>query len=569
MRQYVKRMQPRWFFISLLLAVLVVSLVKIPNFELLSSPEDDAPSLLVQTLMSLGRMFLAYIVALVFGVFFGVLAGTNRNRALVILPVTDILQSVPLLSFFPTAIFYFMQLGPPKFGVEAAVIFLIFTCQAWNLLFAVYDSIRLLPESTFDSVRACGLGPMARLTKLYLPAAFPRLIDNSNLSWSNGWYFLMACEIIALGSMSYRVHGLGSYLASALERREWTSFYMAIGLLIVVIVLMDFLIWKPLAALAKHYRFDADTSEEAEDKRSEWLLTLYKNHLLFWPLRACIWLVQKIFSLLENFSEDKYSPEKSFQPKKAERFTLFFAIFFWTCFSLFALWSMVQLYHALFSPHELSPLTIFQSILTSGARIVVAYFLSLLWILPLTYWLHRSPVRMRRVQTVAQVLAGIPATAFFPLIALIGFQLFRTKEIAVILMLLTGMQWYLLFNILGGAQNIGSELKDISSSLGLSHKLYLQKIFFPVIAPAFLTGSITAIGGGWNALFIAEHIQIAGDTFRVFGIGDLLAQATFVDGNKSLVAYSVFFMVLFIVLLNRLFWQPLYNWAEQKFRLDM
>ncbi len=569
MRRYLKQIQPRWLFMSLFLGLLIVSLVKIPDFKLLSSESTKESSLIFQTFLSIGRMFIAYILSLFFGIFFGVLAGTNKNRALVILPFTDIMQSVPLLSFFPAAIYYFMKLGPPRFGVEAAVIFLIFTCQAWNLLFAVYDSIRLIPESVFESVRSCGLGPMARLSKLYLPAAFPRIIDNSNLSWANGWYFLMACEIIALGSLSYRVEGLGSYLALAVEAREWGNFYKGIFVLVLVIVFMDAFIWKPLAALSKHYRFDSDSSSESTDKRSERLLQLYENHFAFAPIRWIILLFKTLFTFLENFSEDKYSPEKTFQPKKAERFTFIFAIFFWITFGVFAIWSFLQLYKALFTPHELSPWTIFSAILTSGSRILAAYSLSLIWIFPVTFWLHKSPKRLRSAQTLAQILASIPATAFFPVIALIGNFLFQTREVAVILMLLTGMQWYLLFNVIGGAQNIGSDIKDISSSLGLSASLYLKKIFLPVIAPAFITGSITAIGGGWNALFIAEYIKIGKDSFEVFGIGNLLAQATFVTGNKNLVAYSVFFMVLFIVFLNRLFWQPLYNWAEQKFRLDM
>jgi NitT/TauT family transport system permease protein len=569
MRLFLKRLQPRWIFIALFVGALMVSLVKVPKFQEINNPHVHDPDLFVQTLMSIGRMFVAYLIALFFSIILGVLAGTDKNRARVILPLADILQSVPLLSFFPTAIYYFMHIGPPKFGIEAAVIFLIFTCQAWNLLFAVYDGVRQIPESTFDAVKACGLGPIARLNRLYLPTAFPRLVDNSNLSWANGWYFLMACEIIALGPLSYRVHGLGSYLARAVELRNWPKFYMGIVVLVAVIVLIDFLVWKPLARFAQHYRFDSDSSSESTDKRSERLLQLYENHFAFAPIRWIILLFKTLFTFLENFSEDKYSPEKTFQPKKAERFTFIFAIFFWITFGVFAIWSFLQLYKALFTPHELSPWTIFSAILTSGSRILAAYSLSLIWIFPVTFWLHKSPKRLRSAQTLAQILASIPATAFFPVIALIGNFLFQTREVAVILMLLTGMQWYLLFNVIGGAQNIGSDIKDISSSLGLSASLYLKKIFLPVIAPAFITGSITAIGGGWNALFIAEYIKIGKDSFEVFGIGNLLAQATFVTGNKNLVAYSVFFMVLFIVFLNRLFWQPLYNWAEQKFRLDM
>lgn len=572
MKGFLKNIELKWYALALVIVALFASLSETPSPVIDPSHFDPfGAQFSHQLIYSFLRMLAAFVAALVFALVFGVLAATSTTRAKVILPIIDILQSVPLLGFFPTAIFWFMKLGSQNVGLELAVIFLIFTSQAWNLVFAVYDGIRLIPESTKQAVESMALGPVARFRRLYLPAAFPRIVDNAALSWANGWYFLMACEIISLGSLNYEAPGLGSFMFRAVEHSNWLTFYQGLGTLFAVIIFMDIFIWRPLGALASNYRFDMgsnDDQEEGESETSEEILSFYRNHWLTTPLRLFLHSFDWLFGKLEDSFDERYTPEKKHSKKTWKIVDAAISVGFWLGIAGALLWSSFEIYDVLTHPQPMKATTIVLSILTSGLRVLTSYLLCLCWILPLCFWLHRRAKYMRWAQSAAQVLASIPATAFFPVIAVLSFRFFHTTELAVVLMLITGMQWYLLFNIIGGAQSIGSDLKDLGQALNLSRWMYLKKIFLPAIAPALITGSITAVGGGWNALIIAEYIHIGDILYKVFGIGAVISEATFETGDRNLVAYSLFFMVFIIVSINKLFWQPLYDWAENKFKMD-
>lgn len=569
MSPILREIQLRWYIIAIVIIGLFIALADTPDAALNTRELDPFKSTLGwQITFSFLRMFIAFVCALFTAITFGCLAATNKARAAVILPVVDILQSVPLLGFFPTAIYWFIKVGPDRIGIEMAVIFLIFTSQAWNLIFATYDGIRSIPESTLEATRAMGLGPFARFGRLYLPAAFPRIVDNAALSWANGWYFLMACEIIALGPLSFEVDGLGSYMFRNIHQGHWMTFYQGLLTLFAVIVFMDIFIWRPLSTLAKNFRFDNDSPSEDTSQTAEEMLSFYRHGTIATPLRMGLRYSFWFYKKLESFFDEKYNPEKLHTKSKADIAEKIISIAFWLTISVVLLWSTKEVIEMLLSPHTLNALNICLAIFLSGLRVLGAYFLCLTWILPLCFWLHRRAAYMRWTQSAAQILAAIPATAFFPIIALLSFRFFESTEAAVILMLITGMQWYLLFNLIGGSQGIGGDIKDLGLSLGLSRRLYIKKIFLPAVAPALITGSITAIGGGWNALIIAEYIGIGDKIYKVFGIGSIISEATFESGDKNLVAYALFFMVFFIVSINKLFWHPLYSWAEDKFRMD-
>ena len=233
-----------------------------------------------------------------------------------------------------------------------------------------------------------------------------------------------------------------------------------------------------------------------------------------------------------------------------------------------SLYATLGLTQALFPPYAMSPLSVLFAVFASAIRIAVAYVVSLLWILPLVYFITNRPGLARMFKSSAQVLASIPATAFFPLITLVALKLFGLTEVAVLLLLLTGMQWYLLFNILGGATSLPNDIREASACLGVQKWLYVKRVFLPSIIPSLVTGSITAVGGGWNALIIAEYFKLDGQVHSVFGIGNILARATYEAGNEKMLALSLLVMVSFSLVFNRICWQPLFKWSETKFRLD-
>ena len=253
------RNRPMWLLVSLILVGVLIAISRpSPSSGVISTPSpDQLADLPSQLLASWLRMLAAYVFSIVFAFVVGTLAATSETRSRFLLPVLDILQSIPILGFFPTAIAWFVGAGHQRAGIEAAAIFLIFTSQSWNLAFAVFEGIKAIPSDTVDAMKSMGLGPLALFRRLYMPAVFPKIIDNSTLSWANGWYFLMACEIIALGPVEFRLPGLGSYLNYAIEQRLWSKMVLGLGALIALILAMDILIWKPLAAFSEQFRFES------------------------------------------------------------------------------------------------------------------------------------------------------------------------------------------------------------------------------------------------------------------------------------------------------------------------
>ena len=168
---------------------------------------------------SFARMTVAYVLAMAFSIVYGLLAGRSRAWERVLIPVIDVAQSVPVVGFFPAAIYFFVALAHgSRMGVEMAAIFLIFTSQAWNMALGVFEAIRTVPNDSIEALDAFGATEWLQLKRLLLPACVPKLVYNSILSWVTGWYYLIACEIITVGPAHYLLPGLGSYLMTAARR---------------------------------------------------------------------------------------------------------------------------------------------------------------------------------------------------------------------------------------------------------------------------------------------------------------------------------------------------------------
>lgn len=565
------RSRPIWLLVGLIIVGILVSFIRVPSLEQLppSNPAtfSELSDLPGQLFSSWLRMLTAYTSAIFFSIIVGTLAATSEVRGRFLLPTLDILQSVPILGFFPTAIAWFMSGSNHRFGIELAAIFLIFTSQSWNLAFGVYDGIKSIPAETSEALRSLGLGPLALFRRLYMPAVLPRLVDNSILSWAAGWYFLMACEIIALGPREFRLPGLGSYLSYAIDHNLWHHVAMGLMALIGLILAQDLVVWKPLGALAAQYRFETTKEENAISRTGSRILSYYRNYRAFLPLQWALRGIEKLWIVVESYLETP--TEKGFRAAIAWKWANIVSLsLLWGGLIAGALYSMMALISALIPPYDLSPWLIIGSVLTSAARIAGAYLLSLAWIFPLVYYLSRRPQKARLFRSIAQIFASVPATAFFPLISIVALKVFGHTEVAVLLLLLTGMQWYLLFNVLGGATALPNDIREAAVALGVKKGLYIKTVFLPSIIPALVTGSITAVGGGWNALIISEYFKLNGETYRVFGVGSILAQATYEKGNERLMCLSLFVMVSFVLILNRFFWQRIYKWAETRYRLD-
>jgi NitT/TauT family transport system permease protein len=522
------------------------------------APElDPSPLLLpIYLLRSLARLSIAYAFAVLLALATGHLAARSLLARRLILPTLDVLQSVPILGFFPAAVSVFIGLfGGSALGVEAAAIFLIFTSMFWNLAFGVYESLITLPEDVKLAAKQFGLRGPLRWTRLILPAAVPSLAYNSILSWANGWYFLLASEIIAAGPARYTLPGIGSYLGEAISAGRSDQLIRGLTALIGTVVAMHLLVWSPVETWAERFHMD----ESGDRPRTPRIARLLARSRIVRGLGRAV--VFPAAQQLLGFAGRLLALPGRLGPVFAVSIGL----------SVLGLGVLGAIRMArLFVARPLSaetlaiPLSLALSFLRVSSGVVFAVALAV----PLAYLTFRSTRVRQGALSVLEVLGAIPATAFFPLILLAMVRFDFGMNVASILLVLTGTFFYVMFNVLSGAAAIPKEMNEAAASLGLRRGRYLSRVFVPAILPSLVTGCVTAWGGGWNAIIFSEYVVAGDKTYAVRGIGATLDRATWVTGDSQVMVASLAAMVLLVVLVNRLFWDPLYRHVAERYKMD-
>src|SRR5271166_4897623 len=515
------------------------------------------------------RMLAAYIISLIFSVVYGLAATRGRLWERILIPAVDIAQSVPVVGFFPAAVFFFVALAHgSRLGVEMAAVFLIFTSQAWNMTLGVFEAIRTIPNDSIEALEAFGVRGWLRLRRLYLPAMVPKLVYNSILSWVAGWYFLIACEIITVGPASYRLPGLGSFLWEAAEKGR--TFDLATGLLtlLAIIVAMDMIVWQPLSTWAEKFKYEFAASSTAAQSLGMFdalagvgpAVTRALRAVLVPPYRTIVRAIEALPS------GPQLTPEQSKRVGAVVRTLIIGSIV------IFTLWALVSGFFALVrtlsQPWPSDAKQIPEAIVLSTIRMTIAYAISLAWTVPCALAASENARFNRILSPIAEIVGSMPATALFPIIVIFVIEFTGGMNLASILLILTGMQWYLLFNLLAGINQVPEDLKEAARSFGLSRVARWRKLILPAVTPSLITGSITAWGGGWNALILSEYFVYKGTTHQVLGIGSLLDAATYQTGNGVMILLSLLSMIAVVLTLNRLMWRPLYNLATERYRLD-
>jgi NitT/TauT family transport system permease protein len=534
-------------------------------------------------LLSFGRMALAYLASLGFAFALGLLAARTRWGERVILPLLDILQSVPVVGFFPAAIAFFVGISNGgRIGVELAAVFLIFTSQAWNMAFAVFEAVKGIPRDQIESAESFGLPAIQKFRLIYAPASVPRLVYNSVLSWSNGWYFLVACEIFAVGPARFDLPGIGSFLKRSAEQDEINLVLWGLAALTFLILILDAFLWRPAAVWAERFKQEsAPLTSQNEETSLPWItqrfFALYL--ILRTPLRRImratlypvVWMTREVLiplfwelpaalihSLTESLSQKLAQPSVQSFLKHLSRVLLV----------LTALGLCLVLAHWLRLPWPEVAHEIPTAILASTLRLMVALGISFAVAVPMIYWAWSRPEIRQSLNTVSQIGASLPATALFPLIVFFAVKhLGGGMELATLLLLLTGMFWYVLFNAMGGIATIPSDLQSAAASLGLSSMQIFRKLVLPVLRPALVTGAITAWGGGWNALVVSEYLVFKDRVLTVHGMGALLSRSAYETGNTRAMGLCIAAMVLWIVLINTFVWRKLYDSQIERYRL--
>ena len=503
------------------------------------------------------RMFLALGASLVFACAFAAIAAKYRAAERVMVPLLDILQSIPILGFLSITVTGFIALFPGNlFGVECAAIFAIFTSQAWNMAFSLYQSLRNVPPELREAAAVFQLSGWQRFWRLELPFAMPGLLWNMMMSMSGGWFFVVASEAISVSNQNIKLPGVGSYIALAIEQRDLGAIGFAIGGMLVGIVLYDQLFFRPLLAWADKFRFEEGSSESAP---TSWLLTWMRRTDAMSALGArVVRLLERSF-LIFRLQHDGTSIRARRQPgsKALERAwdaALAAAV-------LIAIWQLGSFIHAEVGWAEVAHVFVLGGI-TMLRVIVLIALAALVWV-PIGIWIGMNPLWAGRLQAAAQFLAAFPANLMFPVAVVFIVKWHLNPNIWLSPLMVLGTQWYLLFNVIAGASTVPTELRYAAHNLGLKGWLKWRRYLLPAVFPSFVTGAITASGGSWNASIVAEYVTWGDTTLQAEGLGSYIAHMTAV-GDFPRIALGIGVMCVFVMGMNHFVWRKLYALAEDR-----
>jgi len=506
------------------------------------------------------RMLLALGLSLVFTFTYATLAAKSKRAEVLLVPLLDILQSVPILGFVSVTVVFFMSLAPGRvLGAEFAAIFAIFTSQAWNMAFSFYQSLRTVPTELVEVSRTFRLSGWMQFWRLEVPFAMPQLIWNMMMSMSGSWFFVVASEAINVGDTTIMLPGMGSYIALAIEQRSLTAVGWAIGTMLVVILIYDQLLFRPLVAWADRFRFEQEIG--VAPPKSWVLSTLRRSGVVATLARPLSVAWQRSFQRAPLGAGNKLAQARSQErPSWSDRG--------WTTLvvtmAALALWQVGRFVLAGVSLTEVSK-AVLLGLATLTRVIVLIALASLIWV-PIGVWVGTRPRAARIFQPIAQFLAAFPANLLFPVVVSAIVVLKLNPDIWLSPLMILGTQWYILFNVIAGATAIPSELRDCGTNLGVCGWLWWRKIALPAVFPYYVTGAITASGGSWNASIVAEVASWGDERLQAYGLGAYIARAT-EAGDFHRIVLGIAVMSLFVVVVNRTFWRPLYRYAERKFRL--
>ena len=547
-----------------LLAALIYALVTVTHEwsgPLRQVPEIhlEARYLPLYTLFSLSRGVIAYGVSFLFTMVYGYAMARVAGAERVMLPVLDILQSIPVLGFLPGFVLGLVYLFPHQnIGLEIASVLMIFTGQVWNMTFSFYSSLKSVPPDLAAVARLARMSWWERFFRLDLSFAATGLLWNSMMSMAGGWFFLMVSEAFVLGEHDFRLPGLGSYMSLAIERGDGRAQLLGVLAMLGMIVFVDQVVWRPLVAWSHKF-----TDEETTPASDSWLWERIRRSRLL-----------QTGSLLWGFFQRRIHPARVVPSTLAKApGSLLVHARLWTKWLLVAAIGAGVLFGAfkyvllLLKLPGSEWLHLLGSTATTFLRVIIAVALASLWTIPVGVMIGRHPRWSRVLQPVIQMAASFPAPMIFPIVvgAMLAFG--TGLGISSVVLLLLGTQWYILFNVIAGSSAIPRELWEVSRLARFSWRHRWQQLILPAVFPSLLTGWITAMGGAWNASIVAEYMKYRGQTLMTTGLGAAISQAT-ERGDFRLLGAAVGIMAVTVVGFNRLVWRPLSHQAQTRFTLE-
>ena len=524
---------------------------------------NSIAALPLYALYSIVRMGIAYLLSLVFAISYGYIAAYNSRVEPWMVAVLDILQSIPVLSFLPPVVLAMVALIPGhQMGIEMGVILLIFTGQVWNLAFSFYSSLKSIPKEMLEATRIYRYSGWQRFWQLEMPYAAIGLVWNSIVSVAGGWFALIFCEMFTMGERNFQLPGLGSYIQTATYAGDVRALLSGIATVILIVVATDQLVWRPLIAWSDKFKFE---QVESADRVTSPILELLRRSNLFSSIPGRIFarLDEPIFKRMAQKRENRIvQPLDREEPKgSAWLWALGAAVV------AVAFWGGAQAAFMLRTVTWPELRLLLEGAVATFLRVNASLLISAAWTIPVGVAIGMNPKIARVVQPLAQVLASVPATAFFPILLIGLVKIGGGLGIGSVALMLLGTQWYILFNVIAGAMSIPSDLREVSTLFHFTRWQRWTKLILPGIFPYLITGMVTASGGAWNASVMAEYSHVKDRTLETIGLGAQIDAAT--DSGRFVILLLATIMIsLMVVTMNRLVWRRLYWLAETRYKLE-
>ena len=523
-----------------------------PAIEIDLSPR----ALPVYTFFSMVRGLVAYVISLAFTLVYAFWAAKDPRAERLLIPLLDILQSIPVLGFMPGLVLALVALFPhSNVGLELAAVIMIFTGQAWNMTFSFYHSLKSVPQDLRETSSVYRFDWWKRFKWVELPFGMTGLVWNSMMSMAGGWFFLMINEAFRLGDHDFRLPGLGSYMSVAVHEGRTGAMVMAVLAMMAMIVGLDQLLWRPVVVWAQRFRVEETTASEVS---RSWFLDLLRRSRFVRRLRRRARPRPEVPAVAAS--------KASSAPVLAGRALTLIPTLALAVIVCAAAWGALEVVHLLahLPSSEWARLG-----LAGGAtlgRVLISTVVGTAWAVPVGMAIGLSPRLSRLLQPVVQVMASFPAPMLFPVM----IALFHAAGVGLgagsIILMLLGTQWYILFNVIAGASSVPSDLREAVVAFRMTRAERFWTLYLPAVFPYLVTGWVTAAGGAWNASIVAEYVTYRSTTLSTFGLGAAVSRAAEHADFARLTA-AVLVMSLIVVTFNRVVWRRCYLLASTRFSL--
>lgn len=572
--------QPINLFISIIVFLIFIAFfilmgiaanqIYAPLGELQSHPISlEYGNLLEYSLRTFFRMLIALIFSVIFALSYATLAAKNRYAEQVLVPLLDILQSVPVLGYISFTVTGFLALFPGKIiGAECAAIFAIFTSQVWNMTFSFYQSLKTIPKELHEVATIFKMPKWQKFWRLEVAYGIPNLVYNISISMAGGWFFVVASEAITVGNTQISLPGIGSYISLALIQHNILALIYAIIAMATVILLYEQLLLKPLIIWSSKFHYDIVSGKGVE---KSYILCLVQKNIFIKALLYTLKLIGKLFWVpLKNLtlSMEYSSKAKSQRLNTTKNDVLRILPYLWYILlfsgAIYSSYYVFNFLHNSIGWQEV--LKVFGLALITMLRVVVLVILaSVIWV-PLGIYIGINPKLTKVIHPIAHFLAAFPVNLLFPVAVIIISHYKLNPDIWLSLLMIIGTQWYILFNVIAGSVAFPDDLKEVAEGFKVRGLIWWRKIMLPAVIPYLVTGCITASGAAWNTSIIAEVVNFGDRQIMAHGIGSYIKQMT-VTANFPKIVLGVGIMSLLVVTFNKIFWQPLYDYVAKKFQL--